>query len=69
MTLTPAYGRDYKSKKAVLADFEADKDFIISGIRDKWESKPVNKSQLKETGVKSVNIRYRQNTRVIVVPV
>jgi hypothetical protein len=27
--MLPAYGRDYKSKKAVLADFDAGKDFII----------------------------------------
>ncbi len=26
-TLTPAYGRDYKSKRAVQEEFEAGKDF------------------------------------------
>ena len=40
MTVLPAYGRDYKSKKAVLADWHAGKDFqdAVSGsylsIRD-----------------------------------
>lgn len=40
MTVLPAYGRDYKSKKAVLADWLAGKDFrcAVSGsylsIRD-----------------------------------
>jgi hypothetical protein len=29
LTLTPAYGRDYKSAKAVKEDWEANKDFII----------------------------------------
>ena len=67
MTLTPAYGRDYKSKKAVLDDFEADKDFIINDVRDRWDGKPVNKSQLKESGTKSVSIRYQKQTKVIVV--
>ena len=28
-TLTPARGRDYRSKKAVIADLEAQKDFLI----------------------------------------
>ena len=40
MTVLPAYGRDYKSKKAALADWHAGKDFVcaVSGsylsIRD-----------------------------------
>ena len=29
-SLTPAYGRDYKNKKAVLADLVANKDFVDS---------------------------------------
>ena len=29
-SLTPAYGRDYKSKKAFLADLLAGKDFMYS---------------------------------------
>lgn len=51
MTLTPAYGRDYKSKAAVAADFDADKDFLLDG-------KPINKSQIVPMGLKTVNIRY-----------
>ena len=31
LTVVPAYGRDYKSVKAALADWEADKDFHIAG--------------------------------------
>jgi hypothetical protein len=40
MTVLPAYGRDYKSKKAALADWRTGKDFVcaVSGsylsIRD-----------------------------------
>ena len=33
LTLVPAYGRDYKSKKAVLADWEANIDFLIQLLR------------------------------------
>jgi hypothetical protein len=31
-TITPAYGRDYKSAKAAKADWEAGKDFRISDL-------------------------------------
>jgi hypothetical protein len=31
-TLVPAYGRDYKSKAAVIADFLGGKDFMLQGI-------------------------------------
>jgi hypothetical protein len=55
MTLTPAYGRDYKSKKAVLADWEAGKDFIIADITSRWDGKPANKSDLAG---ETVMLRY-----------
>ena len=29
-TLIPAYGRDYKSKKALLEDFNSGKDFYLN---------------------------------------
>ena len=32
MTVLPAYGRDYKSAKAVKADWAAGKDFVIAGM-------------------------------------
>jgi hypothetical protein len=45
ITLVPAYGRDYKSKAAVQADWDADKDFIIASYGHPWDTKPTNKSQ------------------------
>lgn len=33
LILTPAYGRDYKSKKALLEDFNANKDFAVVSMR------------------------------------
>jgi len=32
MILTPAYGRDYKNRDEVLADWEAGKDFIVADL-------------------------------------
>jgi len=42
-TVTPAYGRDYKTAKAALADWNAGKDFIINDISNRWDGKPINK--------------------------
>jgi len=65
MTLTPAYGRDYRSKKAVLEDFDADKDFIINDITNRWDGKPVNKAQLVKAKQRVVYIRYGKLRRVM----
>lgn len=46
MILTPAYGRDYKSKKEVVADFEANLDFVLNDIRSPWDGKYINKEQI-----------------------
>jgi len=65
MTLTPAYGRDYRSKKAVLEDFDADKDFIINDITNRWDGKPVNKAQLVKAKQRVVYIRYGKLRKVM----
>ena len=69
MTLTPAYGRDYKSKKALLEDFDKDLDFIILDISSRWNGMKVNKSQLIETGENQVNIRYNSLRKVAVISI
>ena len=33
LTLLPAYGRDYKSKKAFIEDIKSNKDFIVAESR------------------------------------
>lgn len=66
-TLVPAYGRDYKSKAAVLADFDADKDFIDSGFHS--SGKPVNKADIKSLGGGEISIRYSSLRKVTVVRV
>ena len=50
--ITPAFGRDYRSKKAVLEDFDADKDFLSA------RGQPINKSQIKEEGIKDIQVRF-----------
>lgn len=57
ITLTPAYGRDYKSKAAVQADFDAGKDFIIADMFHKYSGKPANKQDLAKECAE-VMVRY-----------
>jgi hypothetical protein len=64
MTLTPAYGRDYKSKAEVLADFDGDKDFVVADIMSGGGY--TNKADLIKQGITEVNIRYKRLTQVLV---
>ena len=67
--LSPAYGRDYKSIKAVTNDFNSDKDFIIETFMHPYCGKPCNKRDLKTSGIKSVHIRYNKLQRVAVLTI
>ena len=69
MTLIPAPGRDYKSKKAAVADFNGGKDFTICDVTSRWDGKPANKRDLQAAGVRRVQIRYNNKRSVCVVEV
>jgi hypothetical protein len=60
-TLTPAYGRDYKSKGAVLADLNADKDFVFNAFNHPDDGRYVNASQL-DNG--RFTVRFARLTKV-----
>ena len=40
VTVTPAYGRDYKTAKAAKADWKAGKDFILQAFGNPYDGKP-----------------------------
>lgn len=65
-TLSPAYGRDYKSAAAVLADWAANKDFTINGLAGGGY---MNKADAIAYGFKYVRIRYNKLTLVVDVEV
>ena len=66
LTLTPAYGRDYRSKSAVLTDWEAGKDFRSVGYHGTGY---INRADVaKITPPVDVNIRYQKLTKVLVIP-
>ena len=51
ITLTPAYGRDYKTAKAAKADYAAGKDFVIAQFGHPYDGKPANKADMAGTPV------------------
>ena len=61
-TVTPAYGRDYKSGKAAKADWKAGKDFILQDFTSPYDGKPVNVNDMPGP----VNIRFNQMRKVCV---
>lgn len=65
MTLVPAYGRDYKSKKAVEAAWLADKDFADASFGGRGGY--VTRRELVASGFRGdVNIRYDGTRKVAV---
>ncbi len=66
LTVTPAYGRDYKTKKEALEAWEQGKDFeIASGLFSGGTY--INKEDAKP-GM-TINIRYKNATQVAVVKI
>jgi hypothetical protein len=66
MTLTPSYGRDYTSAKAVKADWDANKDFTIADVFSGNHGRQINKQQAPKG---TYNIRYKKLTQVCVITV
>ena len=65
ITISPAYGRDYTSKANALADWDANKDFIIQDIR---LSGYVSKSQVPDLirdGISKIMLRYNKMHMVV----
>lgn len=62
--LTPAYGRDYKSKKEIVSSLKGEADFLLNDPSSRWDGKPINLPQLKEAGYTSFQVRYKKLTGV-----
>jgi hypothetical protein len=65
VTLTPAYGRDYRTKKEVEADWYSGKDFLIANLGPQC-GRYINKTQCDQNSI-SATIRYSQLRKAIVV--
>lgn len=66
MTLTPAYGRDYKSVKEVKAALSAGKDFVIADVMHKDCGRYCSANELVGT-TPVVTVRYNKLRSVTVV--
>jgi len=62
LSAVPAYGRDYKTKKEVLADWKAGKDFLVQDMTD---SGYININD-KPSDVE-LHVRYKRLTMVCVI--
>lgn len=62
-TVTPAYGRDYKTAKAAKADWADNKDFIINDMFNPYDGKPINKSDADRSKI-TILIRFNKLTKV-----
>ena len=62
MTVTPAYGRDYKSKAATLADWNAGLDFVVASIHE--GGRYINRADAVQAGL-DVWIRYSRLTKIV----
>ena len=64
ITLTPAYGRDYKSSQSAIKDYLAGKDFILNDPTSLWNGKVCDCHDFPNQQVK---IRYHKLQRVTIV--
>lgn len=62
LTAVPAYGRDYKSKAAVMADWDDGLDFRLEP-----SGQYISKADAVASGIRTINIRYGNLRKVMVV--
>lgn len=65
MTVTPAYGRDYKSKADAIADWNGGKDFIIADISSPDDGRMCSCRDFPES--QKIQLRYKKLTQVCIV--
>ena len=63
MTLSPAYGRDYRSKAEIIKDFEAGKDFFVEGYGGSGYA------SIRDLPDGTYQLRYKQLRQVAVVKI
>lgn len=65
LVVVPAYGRDYRSKKAAIDDWNAGKDFRVTNYK---LGGYINRADALTTTATSIQIRYKNQTMVTVIP-
>ncbi len=65
LDLQPAYGRDYKSKSALLADWLLGKDFQLIHTGQYTSVRDIE--TIRKNGVTALNIRYDSMRKKLIV--
>lgn len=68
ITVVPAYGRDYKSKKAVIQALEGNLDFRIQDISSEYDGSYVSLGELKGSPYTHIRVRYNSIRDVMLYP-
>jgi hypothetical protein len=63
LTVTPAYGRDYKSAKAALAAWAQGLDFILQSFGHPYDGKPMSMRDVSPG--ESIIIRFSQKRKIV----
>jgi hypothetical protein len=63
LEVVPAYGRDYKSQKEVLADWNADMDFQIVSVQE--YGRYINKQDADREPDLNILVRYAKLEKVM----
>ena len=48
ITMTPAYGRDYKTAKAAKESWYGGDDWIVNDLTNRWDGKPASYRDIPE---------------------
>lgn len=67
LTLIPVPYRDYKQATAVIADFNAGKDFHVCDMSSAHDGRACTRAELEQAGVREVRIRFNRLTKVTVI--
>lgn len=67
LTITPAYGRDYKSKADVRHAWATNKDFIIETFMHPDCGRYINRTDALNGGIRHLTVRYAQKRKSMVV--
>ena len=67
--VVPAYGRDYKSKKEILAAWESGQDFQICDISCRNDGAYVNKADAENSSLWEVHVRYAKLSKIAAIKI
>lgn len=67
LTVTPAHGRDYRTKAEVVAAWEQGEDFILRDSSSRWNGLPIDKEGALRAGFTTVTLRFQKERSYAVV--